>query len=416
MQEQLDGSNKYESEDAKSPRQDNGVWADTRWEWDSGDVEPESCDRDGRDGVDDDDPCGKAAWLDCTATSELDQENEGEDRSGRRTGQRPSDGVRDMKEVQKRGNQGQSSDQKPTFNVETHEAEMPIGELASKRTPEGDDHRGETDEGQREAGEAKKVVGICRCHDRILTSMCLRDIEETRATLPVQADASNMYGEHRSADARQTVVSALDECPAAVAKTDTWADASSKRTDKDCCRRPVWPNVRRQPREQTQLASVGCTPKVDGITLPQSPSVNGSISHVRRKRLPLAGSGQDGAQKHSKSKRCDDDRHDDSKCDGAQRTHPRHELAAPKVTPHQCVVRGDATRNGRNDDYPSQYTRNPRQEVAHQTTSTNNEGAHQYDYGNELFQSYTFESLIAADRQHIDLPRRRSATVVSDAV
>jgi hypothetical protein len=58
-----------------------------------------------------------------------------------------------MKEVQKRGNQGQSSDQKAAFNVETHEAEVPIGELASQRTPEGDDHRGKTDEGQREAGD-----------------------------------------------------------------------------------------------------------------------------------------------------------------------------------------------------------------------------------------------------------------------
>jgi hypothetical protein len=47
MQEQLDGSNKDETKDAKSPRQDNGVWADTRLEWDSCDVEPETCDRGG---------------------------------------------------------------------------------------------------------------------------------------------------------------------------------------------------------------------------------------------------------------------------------------------------------------------------------------------------------------------------------
>ena len=102
-----------------------------------------------------------------------------------------------MKEVQKRGNQGQSSDQKATFNVETHEAKVPIGKLASQRTPEGDDHCGKTYKGQRETGEAKKVVGFCRCHDRILMSMCLRDIEDKRPTLPGQADTSNKStGQH----------------------------------------------------------------------------------------------------------------------------------------------------------------------------------------------------------------------------
>ena len=45
MQEYLNGSNKNESKDAKSPRQDNGVRADTRWEGDSCDVEPETRDR-----------------------------------------------------------------------------------------------------------------------------------------------------------------------------------------------------------------------------------------------------------------------------------------------------------------------------------------------------------------------------------
>lgn len=51
-----------------------------------------------------------------------------------------------MKEVQKCRNQGQGGDQKATFDVEAHEAEVPIGELASQRTSQGDDHRRETDE------------------------------------------------------------------------------------------------------------------------------------------------------------------------------------------------------------------------------------------------------------------------------
>ncbi len=42
MQEQLYGSNKNESKDAKRPRQDYGVRADTRWEGKSCDVEPET--------------------------------------------------------------------------------------------------------------------------------------------------------------------------------------------------------------------------------------------------------------------------------------------------------------------------------------------------------------------------------------
>ena len=50
-----------------------------------------------------------------------------------------------MKEIQKCGNQSQSGDQKATFNVEAHEAEVPIGELASQRTPEGDNHCRKTD-------------------------------------------------------------------------------------------------------------------------------------------------------------------------------------------------------------------------------------------------------------------------------
>jgi hypothetical protein len=51
-----------------------------------------------------------------------------------------------MQEVQKCGDQRQSGDQKAAFNVEAHEAEVPIGELASQRAPEGDNHRGKADE------------------------------------------------------------------------------------------------------------------------------------------------------------------------------------------------------------------------------------------------------------------------------
>jgi len=36
-----------------------------------------------------------------------------------------------MKEVKKCGKQRKCGDQKAAFNVETHEAEVPIGELAS---------------------------------------------------------------------------------------------------------------------------------------------------------------------------------------------------------------------------------------------------------------------------------------------
>jgi hypothetical protein len=75
----------------------------------------------------------------------LDDENKGKDGSSGRAGQRPSDSVRDMKEIQKCGNQSQCGDQKATFNVEAHEAEVPIGELASQRTSEADNHRRETD-------------------------------------------------------------------------------------------------------------------------------------------------------------------------------------------------------------------------------------------------------------------------------
>ena len=50
-----------------------------------------------------------------------------------------------MKEVKKCGNQSKSGDQKATFNVEAHEAEVPFGEFTSQRTPESDNHCLKTD-------------------------------------------------------------------------------------------------------------------------------------------------------------------------------------------------------------------------------------------------------------------------------
>jgi hypothetical protein len=50
-----------------------------------------------------------------------------------------------MKEVKKRRNQSKSGDQKATFNVEAHEAEMTLGELASQSAPEGNNHCRKTD-------------------------------------------------------------------------------------------------------------------------------------------------------------------------------------------------------------------------------------------------------------------------------
>ena len=46
MQEYLYGSNKNKPEDAKCPCQDKSVRTNIRWEWDSYDVDPETCNRD----------------------------------------------------------------------------------------------------------------------------------------------------------------------------------------------------------------------------------------------------------------------------------------------------------------------------------------------------------------------------------
>ena len=56
MQEYLNGSNKNEPKNAKSPCQDNGVRAYPRRVRDSCDVEPEPCNSDARNGVYHDNP------------------------------------------------------------------------------------------------------------------------------------------------------------------------------------------------------------------------------------------------------------------------------------------------------------------------------------------------------------------------
>ncbi len=110
------------------------------------DIEPETRNGDERNRVNDDDPCRKAASLDRAATAKLAQQQDGEDRRGDCTRHRPDDGPGDVKEVQKRGNQGQCRHQETAFDVEAHEAKVPLGDLASERTSQGDHHR-------RKAGE-----------------------------------------------------------------------------------------------------------------------------------------------------------------------------------------------------------------------------------------------------------------------
>ena len=99
MQEYLDGPDKNETEDAKRPSKDKGVRTDIRRERVSGDVEPETCNRNDRNDVYDDDPWGKAALLDHAAPAGLDYENKGKNRSGNRAGQGPNDRDRDMKNI-----------------------------------------------------------------------------------------------------------------------------------------------------------------------------------------------------------------------------------------------------------------------------------------------------------------------------
>ena len=135
-----------ESKDEKGPSEDNCVRAGTRCKGNSCDVGPETRNRDDRQGIDYDDPWWKGSRLDRTTPAELDKEHKGKDRTSDRAGQRPDDRVGDMDENEKRGNQGESGDQKATFNVEAHEAEVAIGEFASQRTSESNDHCREADE------------------------------------------------------------------------------------------------------------------------------------------------------------------------------------------------------------------------------------------------------------------------------
>lgn len=141
MQEELNGSDKDVPEDAKRPRQGNGVRTNTRWERESCNIAPETCNRDDRQDVCDDDPAGQSARFDRTASAKLDQEKQGKNRTGGGAGQRPSDGAGETQEIKKCGNQGKGGDQEATFNIEAHEAEMPVGELASQRALERNNHR-----------------------------------------------------------------------------------------------------------------------------------------------------------------------------------------------------------------------------------------------------------------------------------
>jgi hypothetical protein len=131
MQEQLNSADENEPEDAKGPRQGDGVRTCARWEADSYDVEPEACNRDDRKGIYQDDPWRKSVRFDRTAPAELDQEDEGKNRTGGCAGHPPDDRVGNMKEVKKCGYYSESGDEKTAFNVEAHEAEMPIGEFTS---------------------------------------------------------------------------------------------------------------------------------------------------------------------------------------------------------------------------------------------------------------------------------------------
>ena len=63
-----------------------------------------------------------------------------------------------MKEVEKCGNQCKSGDQKAAFNVEAHEAKVPIRKFASQRASEGNNHCRKTDKRQRESCKAKEEV------------------------------------------------------------------------------------------------------------------------------------------------------------------------------------------------------------------------------------------------------------------
>lgn len=107
------------------------------------------------------------------APTELDQENEGKDGTSGCAGQCPNDCVRYMNQIKKCGNQSKGSYQKATFNVEAHEAKVPIGEFASQCASEGNNHCRKTDERQGKGCNAKEVVRFCRCHDRILIGSCL---------------------------------------------------------------------------------------------------------------------------------------------------------------------------------------------------------------------------------------------------
>lgn len=145
MQEDLHRSDKNETKDCKGPRQSDCVGADTRTKWNSDNIEPEAQDDHDRNRENDDDP-GRELSLHGTTTAKLSHENEGKDQGRDGAGHAPRYRLGDKEQVQQCRNQTQSGDGESAFHIEAHKSEMPIGELASERAPQGDYHRGEAHE------------------------------------------------------------------------------------------------------------------------------------------------------------------------------------------------------------------------------------------------------------------------------
>jgi hypothetical protein len=135
MQENLHGPNEDESENADRPCQYRGVGAHAGSEGSSRDVEPKASHRGHRNHVDQDDPRRKGSGFDQAAPAELEHENQRENGAGDRAGHRPEDGIRHMKQVQQRGDQGKGGDQQAPFDVEPRQAKVAVGEFAAQRAP-----------------------------------------------------------------------------------------------------------------------------------------------------------------------------------------------------------------------------------------------------------------------------------------
>ncbi len=66
-----------------------------------------------------------------------------------------------MKQVKKRWQQPQRSDDESAFDIKAHKTDMPIGKLASECTSQRDHYRRETHERHRKGGETKKKLRFC---------------------------------------------------------------------------------------------------------------------------------------------------------------------------------------------------------------------------------------------------------------